>query len=163
MIKFLGASRKSIQHPPHKPAPHPCAPSEIKDSFPTFLSKLQSSSSSPSSPSSSSSSSSSSPQSSTPTPFKDTGFKPSGKPNDFENFWEAPGYAVDCGDDRRCPVEEMEAVRSFYRFCTWLWARWAQEGSGGQGRQERERDCGVVWAAGGGDGSGGATDIRDGA
>ncbi|ODN99335.1 hypothetical protein I350_07506 [Cryptococcus amylolentus CBS 6273] len=107
MIKFLGASRKSIQHPPHKPAPHPCAPSEIKDSFPTFLSKLQSSSSSPSSPSSSSSSSSSSPQSSTPTPFKDTGFKPSGKPNDFENFWEAPGYLW---RTKEVSEKEMEAV-----------------------------------------------------
>ncbi|ODN85901.1 hypothetical protein L198_07470 [Cryptococcus wingfieldii CBS 7118] len=100
MIKFLGASRKTIQHPPHKPAPHPCAPSDIKDSFPTFLSKRQSSSPS-------SSSSSSSPQSSTP--FKDTGFKPSGKPNDFDNFWEAPGYLW---RTKELSEKEMEAVES---------------------------------------------------
>ncbi|WVQ71355.1 hypothetical protein IAR50_000883 [Cryptococcus sp. DSM 104548] len=102
MIKFLGASRKTIQHPPHKPAPHPCAPSNIKESFPSFLSKLQSSSSS--SPSTSSSS-----QSSSSAPFKDTGFKPSGKPNDYENFWEAPSYLW---RTKELSEKEMEAVES---------------------------------------------------
>ncbi|TYJ52842.1 hypothetical protein B9479_006522 [Cryptococcus floricola] len=77
MIEFLG-SRKNLQHPPHKPSPHTCAPPEIRKAFPSFLSQLNASSSS----------SSSAPASSK----QDTGFKPSGKPVDFENFWEAPGY-----------------------------------------------------------------------
>ncbi|WVQ72951.1 hypothetical protein IAR50_002513 [Cryptococcus sp. DSM 104548] len=72
MIKFLGP-RKNLQHPPHKPAPHACAPPEVREAFPAFLSKLNSSASSSA-------------------VKQDTGFKPSGKPVDFENFWEAPSY-----------------------------------------------------------------------
>ncbi|ODN75615.1 hypothetical protein L198_08145 [Cryptococcus wingfieldii CBS 7118] len=126
MIKFLG-SRKNLQHrtsppfssppssdeltprqAPHNPSPHPCAPSEIRESFPSFLSRLNASSSAPASK-------------------QDTRFKPSGKPVDFENFWEAPGYLW-----RTKEVGELEMdavmvnfIRSLLAHCPGLGAWWA--------------------------------------
>ncbi|WVQ77936.1 hypothetical protein IAT38_000016 [Cryptococcus sp. DSM 104549] len=98
MIKFLGNSRKTASHPPHKAAPHPCAPPEIRESFSSFLSKLESSSSS-----------SSSSSAGAPSLPKDTGFKPSGKPNDYENFWEAPTYLW---TPKEFTEREIEAIMS---------------------------------------------------
>lgn len=81
---------------PHKPAPHPCAPTEVQESFQSFLSKLNSSSSSsPSASSASSSSSSSSPSSGSGgagLSSLESTFKPTGKKVDYENYWEAPAY-----------------------------------------------------------------------
>ncbi|ODN79177.1 hypothetical protein L198_07929, partial [Cryptococcus wingfieldii CBS 7118] len=58
---------------PHEPSTYPCAPSDIRESFPSFLSKLNiSASSTPS----------------TLASKQDTAFKPV----DFVNFWEAPRY-----------------------------------------------------------------------
>ncbi|WVF72497.1 hypothetical protein IAT40_007313 [Kwoniella sp. CBS 6097] len=98
MIHFLGP-RKNIEHAPHAPAPHPCAPGEIVDSFQSFLAKLQSSSSSKSSSSSSGSGSGSG----------SGAQKGSGKPVDFENFWEAPGYLW---TPKEVTEREIEAVMS---------------------------------------------------
>ncbi|OCF31496.1 hypothetical protein I317_01415 [Kwoniella heveanensis CBS 569] len=126
MIKFLGP-RKNIEHAPHAPAPHPCAPGEIVDSFQSFLAKLQSSSDGPESPSSnpkaqtpedskhgkvldsgsgSSGSGSGSGSSSGKSASAGSG---SGKPVDFENFWEAPGYLW---TPKEATEREIDAVMS---------------------------------------------------
>ncbi|WWC61451.1 uncharacterized protein I303_104035 [Kwoniella dejecticola CBS 10117] len=124
-IHFLG-QRKNIRHAPHAPAAHPCAPPEIVDSFQSFLAKLQSTSDGPENPSSnpkaqtpdesskgivkdqeskntqtSSSSSSSS--------SKTSGGSSSGKPVDFENFWEAPSYLW---TPKEVTERELDAVMS---------------------------------------------------
>ncbi|OXC63619.1 hypothetical protein AYX13_06630 [Cryptococcus neoformans] len=107
MIRFLGP-RKNIQHPPHKPAPHPCAPTEIQESFQSFLSKLNSSSSSSSSSPSSSSSSSAGSAGAGMSSLEST-FKPTGKKVDYENYWEAPAYLW---EQKEVTEREMECVMS---------------------------------------------------
>ncbi|WVO17045.1 hypothetical protein L204_104732 [Cryptococcus depauperatus] len=99
MIKFLG-SRKNIPQSPHNPSPHPYAPKDVKDSFPNFLAKLKSGSSSINS-------SSTSPNGLVLRPEDE--FKPTGKRVDFENFWEAPGYLW---VPKEVTEREIEAVMS---------------------------------------------------
>ncbi|KAJ9120883.1 hypothetical protein QFC22_002818 [Naganishia vaughanmartiniae] len=104
MIHFLG-KRSNADKTPHTPRPHPQAPKEIAESFQSFLSKLQSSSSgtSTSKPQSVQSTSSSSSSGG-----KDVS-KGSGKPVDYEVFYEAPSRLW-----KTKPLEEfeMEAIMS---------------------------------------------------
>ncbi|TYJ52357.1 hypothetical protein B9479_007051 [Cryptococcus floricola] len=134
MIKFLGP-RKNLQHPPHKPSPHACAPPEILKSFPSFLAQLNTSPS-PSSPSSAPASSK-----------QDTRVKPSGKPVDFENFWEAPGYLW---RTKEVGELEMDAVMvSFIRSSPWLhnWTGLAGDEAIGEG-DGRLSDLEADWSVG---------------
>ncbi|OWT41604.1 hypothetical protein C362_00606 [Cryptococcus neoformans Bt1] len=93
---------------PHKPAPHPCAPTEIQESFQSFLFKLNSSSSSSSSSPSSSSSSSAGSAGAGMSSLEST-FKPTGKKVDYENYWEAPAYLW---EQKEVTEREMECVMS---------------------------------------------------
>lgn len=94
---------------PHKPAPHPCAPTEVQESFQSFLSKLNSSSSpSPSSPPPPSPSpSSSSGSGGAGLSSLESTFKPTGKTVDYENYWEAPTYLW---VQKEVTEREMESV-----------------------------------------------------
>ncbi|WWC69756.1 uncharacterized protein I206_103699 [Kwoniella pini CBS 10737] len=122
-IQFLG-QRKKISHGPHAPAAHPCAPSEIVDSFQSFLAKLQSTSDGPSNPSSNpkaqtsnesskgivKSEESKNTKTSTSTTTTSSGSsKENNKPVDFENYWEAPSYLW---TPKEVSEKELEAVMS---------------------------------------------------
>nr|XP_031858574.1 uncharacterized protein CI109_005954 [Kwoniella shandongensis]KAA5525646.1 hypothetical protein CI109_005954 [Kwoniella shandongensis] len=128
-IQFLG-KRSNVPHAPHAPAPHPCSPPEITDSFQSFLVKLQSSSGGASNPSSNpkgqtsadskagklekgglskSGSNPSSSQTSSSTSASTSASSGSGKPVDFENFWEAPSYLW---TPKEVSEKEIESIMS---------------------------------------------------
>lgn len=102
MIQFIGQRSKlehsklsNDSHPltsePHAPAPHPAAPQEVVDTFQSFLAKLQSSSKGAKNPSSTPKGQSTSSTSQGATEQTESVYaKGSGKPVDFENYWEAP-------------------------------------------------------------------------
>ncbi|WWD15651.1 hypothetical protein CI109_100073 [Kwoniella shandongensis] len=108
-IQFLG-KRSNVPHAPHAPAPHPCSPPEITDSFQSFLVKLQSSSGGASNPSSNPKGSNpSSSQTSSSTSASTSASSGSGKPVDFENFWEAPSYLW---TPKEVSEKEIESIMS---------------------------------------------------
>ncbi|KAJ9121185.1 hypothetical protein QFC24_004859 [Naganishia onofrii] len=110
MIHFLG-KRSNADKTPHAPRPHPQAPKEIAESFQSFLAKLQSSSGGASSPSSNPKNQSleSSSQGKVGASSGKEAPKGSGKPVDYEVFYEAPSRLW-----KTKPLEEfeMEAIMS---------------------------------------------------